>query len=156
MKSTYLNEWLERNTREIEIELQLSTLNTDNNRLREIFNAGIHLQNDLKFLQESLETIDLIIKEFEQATENNESERPTNLSQQFEQLSKIYIDFLKHCKQISDQCEYYTNLFNEINHLNVEFVQSINEFNQHLSSNEKHPNVIQLLSLSNNSHLLFI
>jgi chromosome segregation ATPase len=129
---------LARNTSEIEKELQL----IDYNRLKEIINEGIQLQNDLKFLQQTLETIDLIIKEFEQAIENSDDEKPIDLFQQFEQLSKAYLDFFKHCKHLSDQCEYYTNLFNEINHLNDEFLQSLNEFNQHLSSNEQNPNVI--------------
>jgi len=142
IKYTDLIEWLEINTKGIEKDLELSTLNNDNDRLKDILNRGIHQQNDLKSLQEYLQTIDLIIKDFEQATENTGDGKSENIFKQyFENLSKNYSDFIKHCKQTSDQCERYVIIFNEINHLNEEFLKSINEFDQHLSINEKNPNV---------------
>lgn len=140
-----LTEWLEINTKEIEKDLELSTLNSDNDRLKNILNIGIHRQNDLKSLQEYLQTIDLIIKDFEQATENNDNEKSDNILKYFQQnlelSSRNYLDFLKHSKQISDQCERHMILFNEINQLSEEFLKSLNEFDQHLSMNEKNPNV---------------
>ncbi len=141
-KHVYLTKWLEINTKEIEKDLELTALNNDNDRLKNILNIGIHLQNDLKSLQECLQTIDLIIKDFEQATENTDGGKSENIFKHyFEILSKNYSDFIKHCKQIADQCERYMIIFNEINHLNEEFLKSINEFDQHLSINEQNPNV---------------
>ncbi len=144
-KHVYLTEWLEINTKEIEKDLQLSTLNNDNDRLKNILNIGIDLQSDLKSLQEYLQTINLIIKKFEQATENTDNKKLENIFKQFQQdfelLSRNYANFIKHCKQISDQCERYMIIFNEINHLNEEFLKSMNEFDQHLSINEKNPKV---------------
>jgi hypothetical protein len=144
-KHIYLIEWLEVNTIEIEKDFQLSTLNNDHDRLKKILNKGIQLQNDLKSLQEYLQTIDLIIKDFEQAIENTDDEKLTNILkrfyQDFELLARRSSDFIKHCKQISDYCERYLILFNEMNHLNEELLKSMNEFDEHLSLNEKNPKV---------------
>ncbi len=144
-KHKYLTEWLESNDKEIEKSLQLSTLNADNDKLKTIMNTGIHLQNDLKSLQVHLQTIDLIIQDFQQATENTDGGRSKNifkqLQQRFEFLSTNYSEFLKRSKQISDQCERYTILFNEVTHLDDEFLKSMNEFDQHLAKNEKEPKV---------------
>jgi len=144
-KHKYLTVWLENNDKEIEKSLQLSTLNADNDKLKTIMNTGIHLQNDLKSLQVHLQTIDLIIQDFQQATENTDGGRSENifkqLQQRFEFLSTNYSEFLKRSKQISDQCERYMVLFNEINHLDDEFLKSMNEFDQHLAANEKEPKV---------------
>jgi hypothetical protein len=144
-KYVYLTEWLEINTKEIEKDLQLSTLNNDNDRLKNILNIGIHLENDLKSLQEYLQNIGLITKDFDQSNENIDDKKSENIfkkfQQDFELLSTKYVDFIKHCKQISDQSERYMIRFNEINHLNEEFLKSMNEFDQHLSNNEQNPTV---------------
>lgn len=141
-KYIYLTEWLELNTKEIDKELQLSTLINDNEKLKEILNTGIHLQtDDLQSLREYLETIDLIIKDFQQITENIENENTIKFLQQFELLSKNYHHFLKYCQQSLDHFEHNIILFNEINHLNEEFLHAIIEFDQNLSINEQNPTV---------------
>ncbi|CAF3982293.1 unnamed protein product, partial [Rotaria sp. Silwood1] len=136
----YLTEWLRINEKELENNLQLSTLNTDNDKFKSILNTGINLQNDLTYLQEYLQTIDLIIQDFQQATENTDDGKSTmifnQLQQSLELLITNYSNFLKRCKPISDICERYLILFNEINHLDEEFLKSMNEFDQHLAINE--------------------
>ncbi|CAF2636953.1 unnamed protein product [Rotaria sp. Silwood2] len=140
-KYAYLTEWLRINEKEIENNLQLSTLYIDNDKFKNILNTGINLQNDLTYLQEYLQAIDLIIQDFQQATENTDDGKSAmifnELQQSLELLSTNYFDFLKHCKQISDICERYLILFNEINHLDEEFLKSMNEFDQYLAINEK-------------------
>ncbi|CAF4236643.1 unnamed protein product, partial [Rotaria magnacalcarata] len=96
-------------------------------------------------LQESLQAIDLIIQDFQQATENTDGGKSAmifkRLQQCFELLSTNYFDFLKHCKQTSDMCEGHLILFDEINHFDEEFRRSLNEFDQHLAINEKNQEV---------------
>jgi hypothetical protein len=125
--------------------LQLSSLSVDNEKLKTILNTAIHLQNDLKFLQEHLQSIDLTIQDFEQATGNTDGGKSANiykqLQQRFDVLSTNYSDFLKRCKHISDQCERYMITYNEVNHLNEEILKSMNEFNQNLSTKENNPQV---------------
>src|SRR5205814_1583777 len=58
------------------------------------------------------------------------------LQQRFDILSTKYSDFLKRCKQISDQCERYMITYNEVKHLNEQIIKSMNEFDQNLTSNE--------------------
>ncbi|CAF4657430.1 unnamed protein product, partial [Rotaria sp. Silwood1] len=151
----YLTEWLRINEKELENNLQLSTLNTDNDKFKSILNTGINLQNDLTYLQEYLQTIDLIIQDFQQATENTDDGKSTmifnQLQQSLELLITNYSNFLKRCKPISDICERYLILFNEINHLDEEFLKSMNEFDQHLAINEKNQeddNILQSLLLN--------
>ncbi|CAF1221360.1 unnamed protein product [Rotaria sordida] len=154
-KYIYLIEWLKTNEKEIENNLQLSTLIIDNDKFKNILNTGINLQNDFISLQEYLQIIDLIIQDFQQATENTDDGKSTmifkQLQQSLELLSINYFDFLKRCKQISDICERYLILFNEINHLDEEFIKSMNEFDQHLAMNEKNQqddNILQSLLLN--------
>jgi hypothetical protein len=140
-----LTEWLEINDKKIDKTIELSTLTVDNDRLKNILNIGINLQNDLKSLQESLQIINLIIQEFEQATESIDDENSINIFKQFQQrlelLLKNYLNFLKRSKQISDQCERYMISFDEINHLNEEFLKSMSEFDQYLVLNEQNQTV---------------
>ena len=141
-KYTDLTEWVVINEKEIEKTVQLSTLNDDNNRFKNILNTGINLQNDLKSLQEYFQTIELIIKDFEQATENTDNTKLiNNFKQRLEILSTNYSNFLKRCKQTFDQHERSMILFNEINHINEEFLRSMNEFDRNLIINEKNPQV---------------
>jgi len=128
------------NDKEMQKNLELSTLDGDNKKFKTILNTGIHLQNDLKSLQEHLQLIDATIQDFEQATGNTDGGKSANiykqLQQRFDILSTNYSDFLKRCKQISDQCEHYMITYNEIKYLNEQILQSMNEFDQNLTSNE--------------------
>ncbi|CAF1503793.1 unnamed protein product [Adineta steineri] len=160
MKYIYLMEWIEENENEIQKSLQLSTLNVDNDNLKNILNTGIHLQNDLQSLQEYLQTIHVIIQDFQQAIDNTDNGKSENIFQEFQQryriLSKTYSDFLKRCKHISDQCERSIGLFNEVNNFDKEFLKSINEFDQHLTINEKeqkNDDTLQILLLNVQQHL---
>ena len=103
---------------------------------KSILNTGIHLENDLKSLQQHLQLIDLTIQDFEQATGNTDGGKSANiykqLQQRFDTLSTNYSDFLKRCKQISGQCERYLITLNEVNHLNEQIIKSMNEFEQKL------------------------
>jgi len=108
--------------------------------LKTILNTAINLQNDLKSLQEHLQLIDLTIQDFEQATGNTDGGKSANiykqLQQRFDILSTNYSDFLKRCKQISNQTERYMITYNEVKHLNEQILKSMNEFDQNLTSNE--------------------
>jgi hypothetical protein len=108
--------------------------------LKTILNTAINLQNDFKLLQEHLQSIDLTIQDFEQATGNTDGGKSANiykqLQQRFDSLSMNYFDFLKRCKQISDQCERYMITYNEVKNLNEQIVKSMNEFNQNLISDD--------------------
>lgn len=99
----------------------------------------------MKSLQEHLQLIDSTIQDFEQATGNTDGGKSANiykqLQQRFDILSKNYTDFLKRCKQISDQCERYMITYNEVKHLNEQIVKSMNEFDQNLTSNDHKPQV---------------
>jgi hypothetical protein len=143
---TRITEWIEINDKEIDKTIQLSTLNEDNDKLKTILNTGINLQNDLKSLEGYLQTIDLIIQEFELATENTDDENSIQIfKQRLELLLTNYSNFLKRCKQISDQSERHMILFNEINQLNEEFLKSMNEFDQDLIVNGQNQTVNFLL-----------
>jgi hypothetical protein len=135
-----LTEWIEKNDQEIQRNFQLSTLAADNEKLKTILNTAINLQNDFKSLQELLQSIDLTIQDFEQATGNTDGGKSANiykqLQQRFDNLSTNYFDFLKRCKQISDQCERYMITYDEVEHLNEQIVKSMNEFDQNLTSDE--------------------
>ncbi len=121
-----------------------------------ILNTAINLQNDLKSLQEHLQLIDLTIQDFEQATGNTDGGKSANiykqLQQRFDSLSTNYSDFLKRCKQISDQSERYMITYNEIQHLNEQIIKSINEFDQNLTSNENK----QQVTISQNKIYIFL
>lgn len=108
--------------------------------MKTILNSAINLQNDFKLLQEHLQSIDLTIQDFEQATGNTDGGKSANiykqLQQRFDSLSMNYFDFLKRCKQISDQCERYMITYNEVRNLNEQIVKSMNEFNQNLISDD--------------------
>ncbi len=99
----------------------------------------------MKSLQEHLQLIDSTIQDFEQATGNTDGGKSANiykqLQQRFDILSTNYSDFLKRCKQISDQCERYMIKFHEVQHLNEQIVKSMNEFDQNLTSNDHKPQV---------------
>ncbi|CAF4468439.1 unnamed protein product [Rotaria socialis] len=155
IKYAHLTEWLKDNEKEMENNAQLSTINTDNEKFKNILNTGINLRNDLTSLQESLQAIDLIIQDFQRATENTDGGKSAmifkRLQQCFELLSTNYFDFLKHCKQTSDMCERHLIFLNEINHLDEEFRRSLNDFDQHLAVNEKKQeddNTLQVLLLN--------
>jgi flagellar motility protein MotE (MotC chaperone) len=113
--------------------------------LKTILNTAINLQNDLKSLQEHLQLIDLTIQDFEQATGNTDGGKSANiykqLQQRFDILSINYSDFLKRCKQISNQTERYMITYNEVKHLNEQILKSMNEFDQNLTSNENQQQV---------------
>ncbi|CAF2993985.1 unnamed protein product [Rotaria sp. Silwood2] len=150
-----LSEWLEINDKEIQKPLELSTLNTDNEKFQTILITAINLQNDLKSLQEHLQLIDLTIQDFEQATGNTDGGKSAKiykqLQQRFDILSTNYTDFLKRCKQISDQCERYLLTYNEVNDLNEQVIKSMNEFDQNLASNknqQQDDNTLQVLLLN--------
>ncbi|CAF4555809.1 unnamed protein product, partial [Rotaria sp. Silwood2] len=150
-----LSEWLEINDKEIQKPLELSTLNTDNEKFQTILITAINLQNDLKSLQEHLQLIDLTIQDFEQATGNTDGGKSAKiykqLQQRFDILSTNYTDFLKRCKQISDQCERYLLTYNEVNDLNEQVIKSMNEFDQNLTSNknqQQDDNTLQVLLLN--------
>lgn len=154
-KYTNLTEWLKLNEKELENNLQLSTLSVDNEKLKTLLNTGINLQNDLTSLQENLQAIDLIIQDFQQATENTDGGKSAiifnRLQTCFDSLSTNYLDFIKRCKQTSDLCERYSILFNEINHLSEEFLKSMNEFDEHLKICEQNQEV-KVLFFSNDSY----
>ncbi len=139
--------------------LELSTLDADNKKFKTILNTGIHLQNDLKSLQEHLQLIDATIQDFEQATGNTDGGKSANiykqLQQRFDILSTNYSDFLKRCKQISDQCERYMITYEEINHLNEQTLKSMNEFDENLTSNENKQQVNSLKNTFLHSLLFF-
>lgn len=120
--------------------LQLSTLDTDHKKFKTILNAAINLQNDLTSLQEHLQLIDSTIQDFEHATGNTDGGKSANiykqLQQRFDVLQANYSDFLKRCKQISDQSERYMITYEEVNNLNEQILKSMNEFDQNLTSNE--------------------
>ncbi|CAF1012011.1 unnamed protein product [Rotaria sp. Silwood1] len=150
-----LTEWLEINDKEIQKPLELSTLNNDNEKFQTILTATINLQNDLKSLQEYLQLIGVTIQDFKQATGNTDGGKSAKiykqLQQRFDILSTNYTDFLKRCKQISDQCERYMLTYNEVNDLNEQIVKSINEFDQNLASNknkQQDDNTLQVLLLN--------
>ncbi len=113
--------------------------------MKTILNTAINLQNDLKSLQEHLQLIDLTIQDFEQATGNTDGGKSANiykqLQQRFDILSINYSDFLKRCKQISNQTERYMITYNEVKHLNEQILKSMNEFDQNLTSNENQQQV---------------
>ncbi|CAF4962569.1 unnamed protein product, partial [Rotaria socialis] len=67
-----LNEWIETNNKEIQRPLQLSTITVDNEKFHTILTKAISLQYDLESLQEHLQSIDLTILDFEQATGNTD------------------------------------------------------------------------------------
>ncbi|CAF4101504.1 unnamed protein product, partial [Rotaria sordida] len=151
----HLSEWLEINNKEIQKPLELSTLNNDNEKFQKILTTTINLQNDLKNLQEHLQLIGLTIQDFEQATGNTDGGKSANiykqLQQRFDILSTNYTDFLKRCKQISDQCERYMLTYNEVNNLNEQIIKSMNEFDQNLASNknqQQDDNTLQVLLLN--------
>ena len=140
-----LTDWLEQNNREIQRDLQLSTLDADNEKLKHLLNTAINSENDFKSLQEHLQAIELTIQDFEQATGNTDGGKSANihkqLQQRFEHLSSNYSDFLRRCKQISDQCERYLITHNEVQHLNEQIVQSMNEFDQNFTSSDNQQQV---------------
>jgi hypothetical protein len=147
------------NDKEMQKNLELSTLDADNKKFKTILNTGIHLQNDLKSLQEHLQLIDATIQDFEQATGNTDGGKSANiykqLQQRFDILSTNYSDFLKRCKQISDQCERYMITYEEINHLNEQTLKSMNEFDENLTSNENKQQVNSLKNTFLHSLLFF-
>ncbi|CAF3465466.1 unnamed protein product [Rotaria socialis] len=150
-----LNEWIETNNKEIQRPLQLSTITVDNEKFHTILTKAISLQYDLESLQEHLQSIDLTILDFEQATGNTDGGKSANIYKQLEQrfdiLSSNYTDFLKRCKQISDQCERYMATYNEVNDLNRQIIESMNEFDQNLTSNQnkqQDDNKLQVLLLN--------
>lgn len=144
-KYTSLSEWLRRNEKAVETDLKLTTIVVQNEQLKNILNTGISLQTDLTSLREHLQTIALIIKNFEESTENTDGGKSTmilkQLQQNFDFLSNNYIDFIKRCKQILDTCEHYMIMFNEINHVDQEFIKLMNEFDQQLAKNENNSQV---------------
>ena len=106
---------------------------------------AINSENDFKALQEHLQAIELTIQDFEQATGNSDGGKSANihkqLQQRFEHLSGNYSDFLRRCKQISDQCERYLITHNEVQHLNEQIIQSMNEFDQDFASSDNQQQV---------------
>lgn len=119
--------------------------------MKNLLNTAINTENDFKALQEHLQAIELTIQDFEQATGNTDGGKSANihkqLQQRFEHLSGNYSDFLRRCKQISDQCEHYLITYNEVQHLNEQIVQSMNEFNQNFTSSDNQQQV-NLLPIS--------
>ncbi|CAF5105935.1 unnamed protein product, partial [Rotaria magnacalcarata] len=85
IKYARLTEWLENNEKEMENNIQLSTINTDNEKFKNILNTGIYLQSDLTSLQESLQAIDLIIQDFQQATENTDGGKSAMIFKRLQQ-----------------------------------------------------------------------
>jgi len=79
------------------------------------------------------------------------------LQTNFDRLSTDYYDFLKRCKQISDQCERYLLTFNEVKTLNEQITTSMNEFDRNLNSTEKtqieKENQLQVLLVNAQQHL---
>ncbi|CAF1587078.1 unnamed protein product [Rotaria magnacalcarata] len=150
-----LNEWIETNNKEIQRPLQLSTITVDNEKFHTILAKAISLQYDLESLQEHLQSIDSTILDFEQATGNTDGGKSANIYKQLEQrfdiLSSNYTDFLKRCKQVSDQCERYMATYNEVNDLNRQIIKSMNEFDRNLTSNQnkqQNDNKLQVLLLN--------
>lgn len=129
---------METNDEEIQKNLQLSTLKVDNEKFKAILHAAIHLQNDFESLQDQLQQIGSTIEDFEQATGNTDGGKSAKIYQQLQQrsetLTQHYADFLKRCKQVSDQSDRYLMTYNEVNHLNDEIRKSMNEFDQNLTS----------------------
>ena len=109
--------------------------------MKTILTRTIKLQDDLQYLQEYLQSIDIIIQDFEQATGNTDDGKAAiiykQLQKRFDILTTNYSDFLKRCQQISDQCEHYMIMYNEMNHLNEQIVNSMNEFDQTFASNQR-------------------
>lgn len=112
-----------------------------------ILNTAINSENEFKSLQEHLQSIELTIQDFEQATGNTDGGKSANiykqLQQRFDHLSSNYSDFLRRCKQISDQCERHLLTYNEVQHLNEQIVQSMNEFDQNVTSPDQQQQVEQ-------------
>lgn len=133
-----LNQWLEENTREVNKELELSTLETANERLKMILNTGISLQNDLKSLEESLENINSIIQDFQSLTNNNTGRQISiNLLERMQFLTQNYTHFLQVATDSSAQCEYYALRLQQINQLSDVFLQSITEVDHQLTCREQ-------------------
>ncbi|CAF3599478.1 unnamed protein product [Adineta steineri] len=150
-----LNQWIETNNKEIQKPLELSTLESDNKQFKTILNTTINLQNDVKSLQDQLQSIDSTIQDFEEATGNTDGGKSANIYKQLQQRADVlttnYTDFLKRSKQISDQCERHMITYNEINHLNEQILTSMNEFNENLTSDEnkqQDDNTLQVLLLN--------
>ena len=118
-----------------------------------ILNTAINSENEFKSLQEHLQSIELTIQDFEQATGNTDGGKSANiykqLQQRFDHLSSNYSDFLRRCTQISDQCERYLLTYNEVQHLNEQILQSMNEFDQNVTSpdQQQQQQVKQLLPI---------
>lgn len=148
MNYTSLNQWVEENTRELEKELHLSTLVNDNERLKKILNTGIAFQTDLKSLEQSLENINSLINDFPSKTNNDITGNKTsiNLRQQMQILSQKYTHFLHQCTQTSNQCEYYTQLFQKTTQINDTFLRSLTELEQCNNSKVNHSR--RMLSLT--------
>ena len=113
-------------------------MNVDHKKLKDIRDEGIHLQTDLKTLQNYLQSIDLTVQDFQKLTNDRQCRSVFHQYQhRFELLSIKHAEFLQRIKNITNQYESLIDLFNEINYLNNEFLKTMNEFDQHLSVNRK-------------------
>lgn len=88
--------------------------------MKTILNTGLSSQNDLQSLEESLQNINSIIEDFQSLTNTNTGHQISiNLRQRIQILTDT-----------SEQCEYYTRFFQQINQLSEGFLQSIAQVEQ--------------------------
>lgn len=155
-----LNDWLNTNDREIQKNLELSTLAADNEKFKSILHAAIQRQADFQALQDHLQQINITIEDFEQATGNTDGGKSAKiydeLQQRLDALLNHYADFLKRSKHISDQCERYLMNHNEVKQLSDDLEKSMHEFDQNLAANSdqsQNEEKLQMLLLNIQQHL---
>ena len=148
------------NDREIQKNLQLSSLATDNEKFKSILHAAIQRQSDFQALQDHLQQIKFTIEDFEQATGNTDGGKSAKIYEELQQrldaLLNHYADFLKRSKHISDQSERYLMNYNEVKQLNDELEKSMHEFDQNLAANadqSQNEEKLQMLLLNIQQHL---